>query len=457
MKIKKFIYGILILFISFAINKTNAFSQDNLSKYIKEGLDNNLVLKQKNIGLEKAIYSLKTANSYFLPSVNLIGEYTSGEGGRSISFPVGDMLNPVYQTLNKLTGTNSFSQLNNVNEYLFPNNFYDVKLRTTIPVLNSDLIFNSQIQSGQVNLKEYEINIYKRELIKEIKVAYYNYLSSIEAIKIYKSTENLIKESKRVYESLIKNGSLLPVYLLRTESELENNNSKILDAENQSVLAKKYFNFLINRDLDSEILNEPAENQIIDFSDTLDFYTARNNREEIMMFNKVLEINNKVLTMNQFYWLPKINFFIDLGSQERNWKFNKDSKYYLLGVQLNLPVFEGFRNQYKISKSELDIKNSELELEKISEQLTLAETTALINYKNAIQNYQSSLKQLKAAESYFNLTMRGYKEGSNTFLETVDARNQLTSSQLLANINKYKIQVAKANYERENANQSINY
>jgi outer membrane protein len=39
----------------------------------------------------------------------------------------------------------------------------------------------------------------------------------------------------------------------------------------------------------------------------------------------------------------------------------------------------------------------------------------------------------------------------NTFIESIDARNQLTSAQLLVTINQFKLLIAEANLERETA------
>src|SRR4051812_23742435 len=100
--------------------------QPVLDTYIRDGLKNNLVLQQKSIGLDKALESLQLANGMFIPTVALQGNYTSGYGGRSISLPVGDLLNPVYNTLNQLTDSNQFPEIQNVNQNFFPHNFYDV-------------------------------------------------------------------------------------------------------------------------------------------------------------------------------------------------------------------------------------------------------------------------------------------------------------------------------------------
>ena len=177
---KRLLPVIQFIWMSIVVN-----AQGSLEKYIESGLKNNLVLQEKNISLESALNALKTANSLFFPSIDLRGDYQSGEGGRSISFPVGDMLNPVYRTLNQLTAGNAFSDISNVETNFFPQNFYDLNVRTSLPVINSDLIYNRTIRKQQIKMQEYDVEIYKSELTRNIQVAYYNYLSAAKSIAIY--------------------------------------------------------------------------------------------------------------------------------------------------------------------------------------------------------------------------------------------------------------------------------
>ena len=85
-----------------------------LDEYIEMGFQQNIVLQQKSISAEKALLSLQSAQSLYQPTLAFQGGYQTGEGGRSISFPVGDMLNPVYATLNQLTKSAAFPQISNV-------------------------------------------------------------------------------------------------------------------------------------------------------------------------------------------------------------------------------------------------------------------------------------------------------------------------------------------------------
>lgn len=426
--------------------------QDYLEKYVAEGLRNNEVVQQKNIGLEKALLSLRIAEGMFMPSVNLQGSYTSGSGGRSISLQVGDLLNPVYSTLNQLTDSQQFPEIENVKQNFFPKNFYDARIHTSIPILNTDLLYGQKISQQQVRLEELEVKIYQRELVESIKVAYFSYLAATEVVKIYNSSLEFAEEGKRVIASLLSNGQGLPAYLLRAQSEIENIKAQIIDSDRQVHNAQLYFNFLLNRDGEELILaEENKEQQFMPREDNLSESSAISSREELSQLRQLILLNRTITRMGQSFWIPKISAFADIGSQYQNWTFNNQSRYYLVGLQLDIPLFAGFINRNKIHINQLDVKSSELDYSVKSKQLDMRIQVVKNERITAYQNYLSAEKQLEAARSYQRLIEKGYKEGINTFIETLDARAQLTSAQLKTIINQYHILIADAHYERESA------
>jgi outer membrane protein TolC len=439
----------LSLFFWLLIYSAPSMAQEALQRYIDEGLKNNLVLQQRSIGLEKAMVSLRIANSYFMPSVGIQGNYTSGRGGRSISFPVGDMLNPVYSTLNQLTGTSNFPQIENVNTTFFPYNFYDAKVHTTVPIVNTDLIYNRKISQQQVELQAFEVDIYRRELIRTIKVAYFNYLSATEAVGIFASARARSEEGKRVNESLLANGKGLPAYVLRSNSEIESTRALHDDALRQVENASLYFNFLLNRPADAPIEAEAINWLTLDLN--VGDSVTTSHREELKLLREQVALSKNVVRMNKLFWVPRVNGFLDLGSQAQDWKVNNNARYYLLGVQLDVPLFAGFRNRNKTALASLDQRTVILGYDNSRRQIDLSAQAARNNLLTAYQNFQSAQKQQEAASSYHRLIEKGYQEGVNTFIEAVDARNQLTQSQLQVSINRFKVLSALANYERETA------
>jgi outer membrane protein TolC len=445
-KFKKRLLPIIYFFwMSIVVN-----AQGSLEKYIETGLKDNLVLQQKNISLENALNALKTANSLFFPSVDFKGDYQSGDGGRSISIPVGDMLNPVYRTLNQMTSGNAFPDISNVETNFFPQNFYDLKVRTSLSIINSDLIYNRTIRKQQITMQEYDVEIYKSELTRNIQVAYYNYLSAAKSIAIYDGALSLAREARRINQSLLDNGKSLKAYVLRSESEIQCLEAKKTSALQQMKNARMYFNFILNTNPDGAI---DTANVVSVDQKTVDQYLLNeasiNNRTELKALDQSASICQNVLKMNKAYWVPKLNGFLDLGSQASDWKFNNKSKYYFFGFQLDFPLFSAGKNRIRIKQSELDLKNQLINNTYTHNQIQLSADMARNSLMASYKNYAAGMKQLDAATAYDKLIEKGYKEGINTFIETIDARNQLTTASLQLVINKYQLLAALATYERE--------
>lgn len=431
-------------------------AQPVLEKYIDSALSGNIVLQQKNIALQKAEYALQIAKGMYLPNIELQGQYTTAQGGRNIDLPIGDMLNNVYSTLNQLTQTNDFPQLKNQSINFFPQNFYDAKVHTTVPIYNAQLKYNKQIEAQQVVLNKEEITIYKRDLVEQVKNAYYTYLQTLDALHIYQSALMLAAEGKRVNEKLLENGKGLPAYVLRSESEIAGIQAKITEAKQNSDNARRYFNFLLNRNenatIDTPEKNDEAGDKIIN---TLQSAPDISHREELNVLSNLIGLKEKVYRLNKSVLSPSVNGFLDVGSQSESWKFNNQSRYYLIGVQVNVPLFQGQRNKYKIKQAALDITNAQLEKNNVIDQLTLNSHVAQNNLKAAYQNYLSSKKQLETAETYQRLIDRGFLAGTNSYIETVDARSQLTQTMMQVSINRLKMLSALAKLERATASYTI--
>lgn len=426
-----------------------AWSQEVLDAYIKQGLDSNLVLKQRSVQLDKALLALNTAKSNFLPSVNFSASYTSAEGGRYSELPVGDMLNPVYSTLNQMTGTNAFPQIKNEQINFLPNNFYDTYIRTSVPLLNMDIYANKHIQQQKVALSSLDMQVYARELVKNIKVAYYNVIMASKSVEVYESNKKILEQNVALNEALIKQGKGLKVNLLKAQTELMKMNTSISTAKNQLKNAEAYFNFLINRPLETPITLEEVA------TSNPQLETVKE-REEIELINQSIEIQESVLKMNKNYWVPKINAFLDLGSQGTNWEVSRKSAYYMFGVSASIPIYNGSRNQQQIKQTKYELENARLQLDQVEQQLELQRQQALRNTLNARENWETAKVQLEASKEYFALVSGANREGLTNQLEFIDASNQVTNAELFVLIQYQNYLSSLAELERAAATYPLN-
>ena len=211
-----------------------------------------------------------------------------------------------------------------------------------------------------------------------------------------------------------------------------------------------YFNFLLNTNPDEVIdtvYEVSVDQRIVD--QYLMNEASIGNRTELKALDQSASINQNVLKMNKAYWIPKLNGFLDLGSQAGDFKFNNKSRYYLLGFQLDFPLFSAGKNRIRIKQSELALKKQLINNTYTRNQIQLSADMARNSLMASYRNYAASIKQLDAATAYNKLIEKGYKEGINTFIETIDARNQLTTASLQLVINKFQLLAALATYERE--------
>jgi outer membrane protein len=441
-----------LFFVAVIFSEQRLKGQDIIRKYIDQALENNLVLKEKKVSLEKALTALKEAKSLFLPVTSFEAQYVLSDGGRTIDIPVGSLMNPVYSTLNQLTTSQKFPEIGNVSEQLNPNNFYDARVKTVLPIINPDLRINRDIKKQEISIQQYEIDMYKRELVKEVKSAYFNYLTATRAIGIYKSALGVVNQNLKLNRSLLQNGKGLPAYVSRAESEVIKVEVQLQNAMNDQKNARSYFNFLLNKPLHEEIVSSPEDFVLEKLSDTI---LNVSQREELKSLSMMSNINNNVLKMNRSFRTPRLNAFLDIGSQ--GFDFNVDSKslFYMAGVQVKIPIFTGKANLYKIEQTQLTARSIDLKKENTAKQLELAASVSRNNVDNAWNAWLSLLKQEESANKYFQLINRGYQAGINSFIEFLDARNQMTTVQLQLNIQKYKVMTALADYERQTASYSF--
>ncbi len=407
-----------------------AFSQSHLQGYIDEALKNNLGIQKQDFALQRSLYALKEAKGLFLPDVELNTSYLTSGGGRKIEIPIGDLLNPVYSTLNNLTGSGKFPQVDNVSQTFNPNNYYDAKVHTTLPLYNAEIIYNSRIKKEQITMQQIELRLYKRELIKQVKLAYYGYEQSLQAIRIFENGIVLAKENLRINQSMVKNGKAIRTVVARSENELTSLETQLEDARAESLNAAGYFNFLLNKPLNSPVETSHNENMIIKPDSAL----HSGKREELAALESLSQINTLSVKLTRSTLLPKLSTFVDLGAQGDFLKVNKDAPYYLFGVTLSWQIFNGNRNKNKTQQALLDLKSTEIQTEQASQQLELEVITAQNKLNAALQAFKASVSQTALSLQYYKDEQRLYKEGQALYLELLDAQTRLINDQLKQSI-----------------------
>lgn len=425
-----------------------------LDGYIAEAFDRNQGLKAQQIDLDRALYALKEAQAMYLPTVSLLGSYTKSSGGRTIDVPVGDLINPVYKALNELTNSNRYPQLENQSFLLNPDNFYDAKIRTSLPLINAEIRYNKLIKQQLIGNQQAAVNVYKRTLVKDIKTAYYRYFQALQGLAAYKSALVFVKENIRENESLLRNGTRNRTALLRAQTEQQKTDASIIQAQQTVDNARSYFNFLLNRPLRDSIIIEPAAFTVQ--GSTADTTVGILHREELNQLRTMQQAYTLDYKLQKSGFIPKVNTFVDLGSQGFDFKVDDKTRYYLWGVNLQWDIFTGGQRKYRAAQSQAKVQAAAAKLDETTQQMNLQLDQAYNNYKSAKAAYQSAVAQLSFAGKYYNDQLKAYRAGQLLYLELVDAQNQLTGAYLQNADTQAGLEIAIAELERSQATYPIN-
>ncbi len=456
--IRKTIQTALIIGIFLLILMENqAQTSPILEGYIKEGLTNNANLKTQSFDLERSFSALEEAKTLFLPRVNFQFQYTLAAGGRNIEFPIGDLLNPAYDALNKLTQSNQFSTLENQSINFLPNNFHDTKLHAVYPILNKEIVFNRDIKKELISVEQAKINVYRRELVKNIKMAYIQFLQAKHAVSIFKNALGLVQENLRVNEKLVKNEVATNAQVLKAKTEISKVENSIVEAENAAKNAAAYLNFLINKPLDSpvEIDNALITPEIS--NQTPPQYLSQNSseieakREEFAQIKggeRALMLQKK---MNQAYQTPKIGLALDAGFQGFGFKVWDRQAYGLLGLQLDIPLYTGKSQTVKTQQNEIELRKLQAQTAEVLQQIQLQIQIAKTNRATAFEAFKVNDAELVFSKEYYRLTERRYREGQALQIEVVDARTQMTTAELKRSLSHFTVLMREIELERAEA------
>jgi outer membrane protein TolC len=421
-----------------------------LDTYIKKGLQTNLALHQKSFDLQRAEVDLKRANTLFYPQASFNSQYTLASGGRTQDIPIGDLLNNVYSTLNQLTGASKFPQVDNQKIAFLPNDFHDTRLEVTMPLVNTDIYYNKAIKQELIHTQQVDIEIYKRELVKNIKEAYYQYLQAGKAVDIYSNALKLASENLRISEKFVQNDVGTRESVMRAKAQVSQVKASLITATNQQLNAAAYFNCLLNENLEAPVTTDSTlfERTNTTVPAALELPA---NREELTKIQSAQKVVGTSMKMNRNYLVPKLNAFYNIGFQGYGFHFNNDQFYQLGGLQLKWDLFKANDNKYKIQQSQLDLDALSNQYKDVQQQLSLQVRTTLNNYRSAIQTLEALNDEVQSAIETYRFAERRFREGQALQIELIDARTQLTSAQLNYSLAQLAVLTRAAELERATA------
>lgn len=262
---------------------------------------------------------------------------------------------------------------------------------------------------------------------------------SVEAnIKIIeRNIGNLNKLFKEVNE-IYKTGLAEKLDVDRLELSIQNLTIEKEKLERFYQITKRLLKYQMSYPLNDEIILSESFDALVNQSylDVMDPSIQLNiqNRAEYAVLEQTRQLTEINIKRYKVSYFPSLYGFASVQrSLQRNDLFDGDeNKWFptsIVGLNLSVPIFDGFDRKAKISKAKTLLNRTNLQISEFERGVNLAYDNAKTQYLNALNTYESRKKTLLLAEKIYNTSQIKFKEGVGSSLEVNNAERDMYSAQ----------------------------
>jgi len=353
-------------------------------------------------------------------------------GGRRLSFPVGDLLNPVYSTLNALTNSQNFPTIENVNEQLAPNNFHETKFSFQYPLYSAAARGQVQIQRELWKLEKQKKEVALQNLRFSIEDAYLQYLQVKQVQKLVDSSLQWVAGYVQFNEQLVKNQVALPEVVLSARLEQEKLRQQQAEWDRQEKTARAYFNYLLYKPLDSPILLDESVLQTPEAKRTLlDWQQfAREHRALLALSQAGIQVQQAITrTTDADRRIPTAFIGGTAGFQGFGYTFQNQA-FAIVQVGLQWDLWHGGEKRKKVAQAKVQEKIADQQWIEAQQGISLQITQAFYAWQASKQAQKTAQQGAELAQEILRRTDARYQLRQALPIEWQKAQTDWYSAQL---------------------------
>jgi outer membrane protein len=338
---------------------------------------------------------------------------------------------------------------------------FGTKNNLTLSMTASALVFDGSYLFGlkaakglrDMTKKQADLSDYNTKY--NVKKAYLTVLIIEENKKVLlRNIQNLQKLLTET-EAFYKGGFVEQLDVDRLQLSVSNLQTDAESVSRQVELAYNVLKFQMDYDINKPIVLTDSLSKLLAEPNETDLKgdIPYENRLEMDILKRTEQLNELNVKVNKFGYAPNVSAFMTVNEQlQRNKFFDNDEAGFnptvLLGVAVNVPIFDGFSKQAKIQKAQINQKKFQLEIETFRRAMNLEVVNARTQYTNAKQRLANQEKNLELAEKILARTKTKYKEGVGNSIEITTAEQELYRTQANYMNALYDLVVAKTDLDK---------
>ena len=403
---------IFLLFFSFS-----SFAQEKLSlkDCIDRAIEKNISIKNSSLDLLNSTENKKTAIGNFVPSFNINGNH-SWNTGLTQNITTGILENQTTEnsSINMSVAVDVFNGLANIRR---------------LHRANLDLL-----------AKKYQLEDMKEDISLLVANSYLQILFNKEQLDVQKSQLKISQEELKNAKEKFNNGVIPEGNLFEIEANLALSEQNVIMAENSYQLSKLSLSQLLMFE-DSNNFDIADDNYEIPQTDILNkdakeiLEEAMKNRNDIKLAETNLEIAIKDQQISKSALLPSASAYYSYNSRvimdaptslKSQFDLNAGES---IGLQLNIPIINGWSSRAGIKKSKLNVLRSKNLLDQTKMDLENTIYQALNDAKGAIKSYEAAKKSEIARKTAYEYAKERFENGALNTINYFQAQQLFETAQ----------------------------
>ncbi|WKW45896.1 TolC family protein [Myroides sp. JBRI-B21084] len=415
---------LLSVYLLFAVQ---AFAQKKwtLEECIQHALNNNISIKQIELDNQLAAIDQKDAYGSFLPTFNASASH-SWNIGLNTNITTGLLENQTTQftSVGASAGVDIYKGLQNQNRFR----------KSKLALISAQYQHLKMEEDVALNV----VNAYLQILFNKE-----NY--KVQTQQFNADSLQLVRSQALVDAGMIPSGDLFDM-----KATLATDKQRIIQADYNLLISKMSLAQLLQlkdfKDFDiDEVAYEFQPNSIFFETPESIFLKAKQERTELKIAENNVKMAEKDIEIAKGARLPSLVGFYSFSSRVSYANlpnglggvmapppfFEQLDTYkgHNFGLQLNIPIFNGFSAKNNIERTKLNLEKNKLALSQSELDLERNIYTAYADAKGALETYVATREMLKAREEAFRYTKERYENGMATAFDYNQAQTLFVNTQ----------------------------
>jgi outer membrane protein TolC len=422
--------------------------EDGLRQVVDDALAANLELRAGSAGVAQRMAALDQARARYLPAIDFAARYSMADGGRTIEIPVGDLLNPVYQTLDQMLVANGqppqFPRVKNQSISLLRDHEQETKFVVAQPLYEPRLGPAVEANRQLVDRSEADLEALRSRVIRDTKQAYYRWLAAQQVVLVLDATRAAAQANLAANESLYRNGKITRDLVYRAEADVLEIEQQRIAAASGVRIAQSYVNLLRNQPLAAPLpqaeIDAPTverfRNRLIERiagrkpDVRMLQELATDHRQELRGLDAAIAAGKAQEDLARAAFKPLLALGAEAGIQGEDYGFGEDQKYVLASVILRWNAFRGGADRAALGEARAFTEQLRATRDLAAQQVRLEVQQAYESLEVADASLETAQKRTEAAAGAFRIVARKRDLGQINQAEFIDARRAYTDAAL---------------------------